>query len=386
MRKVLAVFSCLLLCGCLQSKEHLTFAKDGSGTLEVHLMVPEGTMTMIDATMGAMVKGMAQAFGAGKEMPPSVAEEMFSSQDEMFKKAKKVGLNITFKSYAKNIKDKNLYVDYTIGFDDINKLLKSGLMMTHMGLARNDQGQMVAFLKKDKKKAEESKGQVAAGAGGEAPQQEGKAETPEQKDMKEKFMKALSQFEVEFRLTMPTPVENVTGMFSKDDADTVSFSLKGDIFKDKTLIDKFYGASDQETEAVASSDGITFVLPTLAEAMADKSDEGVQDVSSMGMSADAPTQGTQTGNLSLNQVLEKTGQTSLEETGSPKESKARIKQFAPGTRVKVTMRDGEVVEGKLVEQNKEYVRVDSVGLPMTYFTELIWTLDEAGSDDVQKTK
>jgi hypothetical protein len=102
MRKVLAVFSCLLLCGCLQSKEHLTFAKDGTGTLEVHLMVPEGTMTMIDTTMGAMVKGMAQAFGAGKEMPPSVAEEMFSSQDEMFKKAKKVGLNITFKSYAKN--------------------------------------------------------------------------------------------------------------------------------------------------------------------------------------------------------------------------------------------------------------------------------------------
>jgi hypothetical protein len=48
------------------------------------------------------------------------------------------------------------------------------------------------------------------------------------------------------------------------------------------------------------------------------------------------------------------------------------------------MKDGETIEGKLVEQNKEYVKVDSVGLPMTYFTELIWKLDEAGSDDAQK--
>jgi len=382
MRKALVFFFCLLLCGCLQSKEHLSFTKDGSGTLEVHLMVPEGTLTMIDSTMGAMVKGMAQAFGAGgKDMPPSVAEEMFSSQDEMFKKAKKAGLNITFKSYAKEIKDKNLYVDYTIGFDDVNKLLQSGLLMTHLALAKNDQGQLVAVLKKDKKKAEESKGQVAAGAeGGESPQQGQQPETPEQKDMKEKFMKALSQFEIEFRLTMPTPVENVTGMFVKDGADTVSFSLKGDIFKDKTLIDKFYGAGDQETQAVASSEGITFALPTLAEAMKETlASDG--DASSAGSpsAASVSAQGAEGGNLSLGQVLEKT-------EPPAQENKGRIKQFSPGTRVKVTMKDGEIIEGKLVEQTKEYVRVDSVGLPMTYFTELIWKLDEAGSDDAQKSQ
>ncbi|MFA5314799.1 MAG: hypothetical protein WC409_02530 [Candidatus Omnitrophota bacterium] len=378
MRKALVFFSCLLLCGCLQSKEHLSFTKDGSGTLEVHLMVPEGTLTMIDSTMGAMVKGMAQAFGAGgKDMPPSVAEEMFSSQDEMFKKAKKVGLNITFKSYAKEIKDKNLYVDYTIGFDDVNKLLQSGLLMTHLALAKNDQGQIVAVLKKDKKKAEESKGQVAAGAeGGEAPQQGQKPETPQEKEMKEKFMKALSQFEIEFRLTMPTPVENVTGMFVKDGADTVSFSLKGDIFKDKTLIDKFYGAGDQETQAVASGEGIAFALPTLAEAMAEVPSE---DISSAGSSSAVAAQGAEGGNLSLGQVLEKT-------EPPAQENKGRIKQFPSGTRVKVTMKDGEIIEGKLVEQTKEYVRVDSVGLPMTYFTELIWKLDEAGSDDAQKSQ
>jgi hypothetical protein len=345
-------------------------------------MVPEGTLTMIDSTMGAMVKGMAQAFGAGgKDMPPSVAEEMFSSQDEMFKKAKKAGLNITFKSYAKEIKDKNLYVDYTIGFDDVNKLLQSGLLMTHLALAKNDQGQLVAVLKKDKKKAEESKGQVAAGAeGGESPQQGQQPETPEQKDMKEKFMKALSQFEIEFRLTMPTPVENVTGMFIKDGADTVSFSLKGDIFKDKTLIDKFYGAGDQETQAVASSEGITFALPTLAEAMKETpASDG--DASSAGSpsAASVSAQGAEGGNLSLGQVLEKT-------EPPAQENKGRIKQFSPGTRVKVTMKDGEIIEGKLVEQTKEYVRVDSVGLPMTYFTELIWKLDEAGSDDAQKSQ
>lgn len=379
MRKALVFFSCLLLCGCLQSKEHLSFTKDGSGTLEVHLMVPEGTLTMIDSTMGAMVKGMAQAFGGGgKEMPPSVAEEMFSSQDEMFKKAKKVGLNITFKSYAKDIKDKNLYVDYTIGFDDVNKLLQSGLLMTHLVLAKNDQGQIVAVLKKDKKKAEESKGQVAAGAeGGEAPQQGQQPETPEQKDMKEKFMKALSQFEIEFRLTMPTPIENVTGMFVKDGADTVSFSLKGDIFKDKTLIDKFYGAGDQETQAVASGEGIGFALPTLAEAMAEAAEASPDDVSSTASLPAASTQGGAGGNMSLGQILEKT-------EAPAQENKGRIKQFSPGTRVRVTMKDGETIEGKLVEQNKEYVKVDSVGLPMTYFTELIWKLDEAGSDDAQK--
>jgi len=187
----------------------------------------------------------------------------------------------------------------------------------------------------------------------------------------------LSQFEVEFRLTMPAPVENVTGMFVKDGADTVSFSLKGDIFKDKTLIDKFYGASDQETEAVASSEGIAFALPTLAEAMADKSDEGAEDALSMGTSPDASTQGGAGGNMSLGQIQEKT-------EAPAQENKGRIKQFSPGTRVRVTMKDGETIEGKLVEQNKEYVKVDSVGLPMTYFTELIWKLDEAGSDDAQK--
>ncbi|MFB3918918.1 MAG: hypothetical protein ACE14U_02495 [Candidatus Velamenicoccus archaeovorus] len=365
MRKALVFLSCLFLCGCLQSKEHLSFAKDGSGTLEVHLMVPEGTLEMIDATMGAMAKGMTQAVGGNqKEMPPSLAEEMFSSQDEMFKKAKEAGLNIRFQSYAKEIRDKDLYVDYTIAFDDINKLLQSGLVMTHLVLAKDDQGRMVAFLKKDKQKAEESKGQVTAGA---QPQQGEQAETPQQKEMREKFMKALSRFEVEFRLTMPTPIEDVSGMFVKDDANTVSLSLKGDLFKDKTLIDKFYGDGDEKTQAVASSEGIAFVLPALAEAMGEAPAAGTSSA------AAAQDDGK---NLSLDQILEKTGQPAPE-------SKGRIKQLPAGTQVKITMKDGEVIEGKLVEQTKECVRVDSVGLPMTYFTELIWTMDETGGGDAK---
>ncbi|MDD5019636.1 MAG: hypothetical protein PHH75_04785 [Candidatus Omnitrophica bacterium] len=379
MRRTAALFLCLVLCGCIQSKEHLSFQADGTGTLEVHLMVPEGTITLIDSTMGNMMQGMAQAFGGGKDvqMPASLAEEMFSSQDEMFKKAKKAGLNITFKSFSKNIRDKNLYVDYTIGFDDVNKLLKSGLMMAHVGLARDDQGRMVAFMKKNEKKAKESRGQVAAAEAGEgtAPQKEGRADTAEEKEMKDKIEKAMSQFSVELRLTMPTPIQEVTGIFVKENENTVAFSLKGDLFKDKTLIDKYYGTQDDKTEAIASAEGISFALPTLAEAMAQEPQGDAALPMPSGTAAPEPSSAGTEEKPSLDEVLEKTGQ-----------ADTRLKDIPMGTRVKVSFKDGETVEGRLVARTSDYIRVDSIGIPMTYFIDTIWEVKETGSGDAGQSK
>lgn len=80
--------------------------------------------------------------------------------------------------------------------------------------------------------------------------------------------------------------------------------------------------------------------------------------------------------MSLHQILEK-----IEQAGQ--EKNAPTKHIPAGSRVKVTFSDGQIVEGKLVEQTRDYVRVDSVGLAMTYFTDVIWRIEETGSDDAK---
>jgi hypothetical protein len=335
------------------------------------MMVPEGTLSMIDTTMGAMIKGMAQAFGGPKDIPGSVAEEMFWSKDEIFKKAQKAGFAITFESYNRSVKDKNLYVDYKISFDDVNKLLQSGLLVTQLGLGRNDQGQIVAFLKKNQKKAEESRGKVALGSMGEAMKpKDGKSETPQQKNMREKFTKALSQFAVEFRLTMPNSITSASGLFTKEDEKTVVLAFKGDLNQDPGLLDKFYGIGEGESQVVSSSEGVTFQLPSLTEAMKDGDQAEAVSSPDAGSPMKAPGTPSAKGEVLSENV--------------PEKKKDTYENIPIGSEVKVTMRDGEVVEGKLVERANDYIRVDcGVGLALTYLKELIWKMEIAGGNDVK---
>ncbi|MFA5039119.1 MAG: hypothetical protein WC732_05500 [Candidatus Omnitrophota bacterium] len=58
------------------------------------------------------------------------------------------------------------------------------------------------------------------------------------------------------------------------------------------------------------------------------------------------------------------------------------KNIPEGSRVKVVFRDGDVVEGTLVEQGYDYVRVDSDGVPLTYLKDLIWKMNMTGGADV----
>lgn len=62
---------------------------------------------------------------------------------------------------------------------------------------------------------------------------------------------------------------------------------------------------------------------------------------------------------------------------------ASWKNIPVGSEVKIVLRDGDTVEGKLVEQGYDYVRVYSgnqMGIPMTYLKDMIWKMQAAGSD------
>jgi hypothetical protein len=125
---ILFFLGLLFLTGCLQSSEHLTINKDGSGTLEVSDVIPFGTVKLIDTMLGGMVKGMSEAFGSDEQKqkaPESMAVEMFANKEQIVKNAGMSGVDVEVVDFAHSMESGSLRVDYTLKFSDVNKLLAS---------------------------------------------------------------------------------------------------------------------------------------------------------------------------------------------------------------------------------------------------------------------
>ena len=312
---------CLLFTGCMKSKEHLTINKDGSGTLEVSVMVPSATSKFLDKMFGGVIKGMAQAMGKGEEVPESFTEAMFGKKEEIIKKAEEGGVNIEFISFVSEKKEDGLYVRYEIKFDDIEKLLNSDLMSTKIKIGKDSSGRLVCATKSDPQKAEESQVKLQ-----QFKQMLNSDEAdPQALAMRDNLVKAMEGFQADFFVTMPNKIEEITGVFVKKDENTASISLSGDILNDFSLIEKLYGGGLGSTSVVCGWEGITFDLDVIeAQEMIPEGPEEIEEADD-----------------SLMPPI--------------------------GSKVKVFFKDGKIVEGKLVEENDESIKIDSIGIPLSYY-------------------
>ena len=252
-QRILLVMMVLFFSGCIQSAEHLIVKKDGSGTYQSSLKIPTGTMQMVDSMMGGLVKALAPKDAATAQPPSqpqeSPIEQMVGNKDQMLSQASKSGAQIEFLNFKKERKEDGLYVDYKIKFDDIKKFLDARIVSTKLSLAKDDNGNWVCELKTDETKAKESKMQVE--------QFEGFQESDGFKNMdpikKALITNAMKDFKIEFLLTMPYELKEVTGVFEKKDEHTMRLALSGDILSNPALLDTLYGKTSLPTKAVWNS-------------------------------------------------------------------------------------------------------------------------------------
>jgi hypothetical protein len=344
----------VFLSGCIQEREHLTLNKDGSGTLEDDLRVPQATVEMVDSAFGGMVKGFAQAMDelgakdAQAKIPPSVAEEMFANKDEIFKKAKAAGLNIEMIRFQKEKKNGDLFVQYALKFDQVQKLLKSEILGTQISLSKDSQGNLVCALKENTKKAGESKQQMQQFKDWQD-SKDGKAVD---KEMEKKITEAMKNFKVEFLITLPNEIKEVNGQFVRKDANTALVEASGDLLTNPELASKLYSATTPSTVS-CSGEGLTFNL-----------EEEIEPAKhSIVEETDIP--------LSVEQVEASPAST------KPAAAKQTVAPSNLNSSVKVYFKNGKVLEGKLLEENSKYIKLDHLGgVALTYFQDEIERIEK----------
>jgi len=304
----------------MKTKEHLTINNDGSGTIETETIIPGATISMIDMTMGEMMKGMSQAF-SGENPPPqpeSIAEEMFGNKDQILKTAQNAGLNIEFLAFDKEKRGEDLYVHYKIKFDDLNKLMSSGLIGTKFSLNTNDQGKIICSFEEDPSKAQEAQMQMQQFEGFK--QSEDFQKMPP--EVKEQFTKAMKDFSAKFVITFPGKIEKATGLFKQVDDFSAEMSFSGDLLNDPELIKNMYGLSSETTELIADASGLTI-------------------------------------NKSSN-----SNETQEKEPASSSETSL-------GSDITIMLKTGTTIEGKLLEKTDDYLRIETDGIPVTYYLDEI---------------
>ena len=315
------IVSCLILLpGCFQTKEHFVINKDGSGTVEVNIVMSKAVLSTIDSMTESMMKGMQQGFGMEEGLDlsgmPKMSEVMFS-KEELDKRAKQQGLNIEIIDYKRELKEGNLNVSYKIKFDDIKKFLESGVSGSKFKLSKDASGNLICNVEADFSKLQEEKMQAQQLK--DWKQSEGyeilKKENPE---MAERFLEAMRNLKAELLITINgAEVKQVKGLFKQASNDTASLSFSGDMFEDPDILENFYKLAGQDSQAVWS--------------------------------------------------YAATGQDSL--PGPKKESKE------DDSLIKLHLKNGEIVEGKLLEDTKDFIKVQIFELGITYFKDEIERID-----------
>jgi len=320
MKKYFILFSLslLLLNGCLQAKEHLTLNKDGTGTLEVEQLIPSGTIQLVDIMFGGMVKGMSEAFtpeGQEADIPESMAIEMFANKDQVIKKAEEAGVNIEFINFEHQMIGDDLKVNYAFKFDDINKVLKSELINSKLEFSKNSDDDLVISLKNDPNKVKKTEMGMAQMDGFK--QSEGFKEMP--LAMQNSMMSSMANFKAEISVTLPNEIIQVKGIFKKKDSYTAGFEAGGNIMDPET-IKKLYAVGNEPPSIVCSSEGLSFLID------------------------------------------EKTEEVNQELFGS---------EYPVGSDICVYLKNGNSSQGILMEHTDEYLRVDVMGISITYYLEEI---------------
>ena len=307
----------LLLTGCLQAKEHLTLNKDGTGTLEVEQLIPSGTIKLVDNMFGGMMKGMSEAFGGeGQEVKSSEAMvvEMFANKDQIIEKAEEAGVNIEFINFGHQMKGEDLEVNYAFKFDDINKVLESELINSKLELSKDSEGNLIVSLKENPAKAKEAETEMAQI--GSFKQSEDFKKMP--RELQDSIISGMENFKSELLITLPNQISEVRGVFKKRGPYTAGFEVSGNIL-DPAVIKELFAVAIEPAIMVCSGEGLNF---------------------------------------------------SLEETREGEQPPA-VSEDLVGSKIKLRLKNNNVIEGVLIEQGEDYLKVDSVGVPITYYNEEI---------------
>lgn len=308
---VFLFFLILILSGCLQSKEHFTIQPDGSGTIDMALFIPTASLQMLDEMMGQMgqLQGGTEAGGSGQK-PSDMAESLFGSRDTLLRKAQDSGLNLEFTRFNKAKRADGLHVDYQVKFTDIAKLMQTDVSSAGFTINKDAQGNWVCELKANPAKLQESQSQM------------GQFQSFKQSEnfqsinpiMQAAMASAMAGFRVEVLITMPYPIKEITGVFKRADSSTAMLEFSGDILSDPSVMQRMYGDSSPVSRVVWESAG-----PAIA------------------LFQPAPV-------------------------AQPPNSLATVKIY---------LKNGRMVEGRLIEKTDQYIKIDAYGVGVTYYQDEI---------------
>jgi len=386
--KIFVLWLCLALVGCMQSKEHIVLKDDGSGTLERHLLIPAGTIHLLDATLGGFVKMMSKSFGkeAQEKIPKSVVDEMFGNKNGLLKKAKASGVNIIFNRFDSKKDENGLTVDYELKFDNITKLLASGIVTTKIDIVPGPGAKWTCLLKADPKKAEESKGKLDQFDSFK----QSEAFTSMDPFMQAGILKAINNLEIEFLISMPYQIDDAYGAFEKVNETTARLAFSGSFLEDPALIEKLYGimgadskvvwntANPQEIkepqkETLHIKESHPLAQPPAPVVVPEEEPVVVQEepvvieqdaIAIEDIESDVQVIDVGPGQQKIISQVQIVDVTPKEDT--PLEQQAP----AEGT-IKIYLKNGEIIEGLLMEKTDDYFKINFDDIPLTYYSDQI---------------
>jgi hypothetical protein len=197
-------------------------------------------------------------------------------------------------------------------------------------MEKDGSGNFICYLKTDTSKSTQSKAQLEQFKNEQASAQMGEPDCPMTKAM----IEAMRDFKIEFYVTMPNEITEITGVFKKKDAKTAYMEFSGDLFTSPELLDQMYGVSMDTVPSVTCSAGdLSFDIVDYEEASYEWSAE----------------------------------------------DSSFTEQFPPvmeEKKSKLTLNNGRVFEGDIVEQNERHVKIKvRSGIVLTYPREEISSIE-----------
>lgn len=350
MKKIfIFLFLCLFLGGCLQSDHQLTINADGTGTYKVNAVIPEGSLFVAQTMIGQKASDIINAYYAFEGVPGSVLNK-YSKQlngsifefsqvfpDVMKDIVNAYGFDGKCLYYKSELKDNNLYLNFELAFTDIVKVVRTNLLIMKMDLSKTPDGDYVLSVRKDDAKAADAKKRN----GLFKIILESPAYQAMNPGMIQKIYIAMRNSRNKLTVVLPSKIEEVSGAFVKDSSNAVHMEKTGDILQDDSIIDYFFGVTPQPTKVVFSSEGVNF-KDAGSNSSSKPSGSSAAAQASASPSSEAVTSGA-----------------------------SKQEEISIGSAVELTLNDGSTVQGKILENTKDYVKIESVGITLTYFKEEI---------------
>jgi hypothetical protein len=338
---VFLMLSVTAFSGCMHSEEHVTINADGSGVVEAHFNFYPGTVQLVNASMDHTAQGSLNAAPAPDSAqavtpPPATApaaEQMFGNKKEIVEKIKNSGVPATLESYKREKMDDGIHVYYTIKTSDISALARSEVMVSKLVIMRNGSGDWFCRIVADTKAQQKSKEwqeKIEAF----------KASPPFQQlpsAMKVAVSRSMTDLRVESQVTFPDPLTDALSLFQKKDDRTAVIAVIAEMISNPLIVEK-WGKLKKASLARTGKGAFPaeFFSPLPGEVDEAEKKDAAPVTAPATVSPTVP---------------------------------ATIPAEKAGSQVKIFLKDGKVIEGKLLERAEAYVKIDFQGVTLTYYND-----------------